>query len=331
MVPDTLFDFMGVWVAAILTLCVYSFLIKDNFMFKLTEAIFVGVSVGYTIVLTYQNGIKPKIQEPLIRYVRNINVDPAEVTNTVTTAIGDLSRAKAGTAVTVAAAESAPFNTNAFVSLVQQTLNRTTIDLSDQRAVASAIQETLAGSDLNLANTRAVLGVTRSILSDYAPVTLARHLWVLYILISLFLGLLFLSRFFPKHAWISRFPMAYLIGIGVGMATPLDFQTRILGQLKATLMPVVFTASGGIVWDMTIGNIVLLVGTLSVLYYFFFSLKKEDPVSRGLTKVGIAYLMLGFGASFAFTIMARVSLLIGRVEFLKEEWVTGTLRYFGLI
>jgi hypothetical protein len=146
----------------------------------------------------------------------------------------------------------------------------------------------------------------------------------------LLLGLLFLSRFFPKIAWLSRYPMAYLLGIGVGMAMPLNFQTQILGQIQASIIPVIALADGTINWPRTIGNISLILGILSVLYYFFFSLKKEDPFSRGITKVGIAYLMIGFGASFAFTIMARVSLLIGRVEFLKEEWVMGTLKFFGM-
>ena len=38
--------------------------------------------------------------------------------------------------------------------------------------------------------------------------------------------------------------------------------------------------------------------------------------------------MIGFGASFAFTIMARVSLLIGRINFLQDEWIQGTIEFF---
>ena len=90
MTPDTFIDLTGIWVAALLTFCVFSFLIKDNFMFKLTEAIFVGVSVGYFIVLTYQNGIKPKIEKPLIKYVHNLKVDKSAVTNTIVAEINYL-------------------------------------------------------------------------------------------------------------------------------------------------------------------------------------------------------------------------------------------------
>lgn len=312
--PETFIENTGIWLAAILTICVYSFLIKDNFMFKLTEALFVGVSVGYSIVLTYQNGIKPKIQQPLQRYVHNLRVDRAAITSTVTTVVYSL-------ADSVEADTTVPFRTNNFMSILDDTLHRTTMDLSQTKALEDSLRNSLEGSELDLRNTRAMTGVTHEYLSTYAKIKTSQHFWVLYIFLSLCLGLLYLSRFVPKHAWLSRYPMAYLLGIGVGIGIPLNFQTQILVQVKESFIPIVFTSPGGTILIVpTIGNIVLLVGFLTVLYYFFFSLKKDDPVSQGVTKVGIGYLMLGFGASFAFTIMARISLLTGRVEFLKEVW-----------
>ena len=35
-----------------------------------------------------------------------------------------------------------------------------------------------------------------------------------------------------------------------------------------------------------------------------------------MAKIGIIVLMAGFGATFGFTVMSRISLLIGRVQFL---------------
>jgi len=37
--------------------------------------------------------------------------------------------------------------------------------------------------------------------------------------------------------------------------------------------------------------------------------------------VGIWFLMISFGASFGYTIMARLSLLIGRIRFLLDDWL----------
>ena len=48
---------IGGWVATGLTLFIFSFLYKDNPLFKLAENLYVGVSVGYTIVKTYDTVI----------------------------------------------------------------------------------------------------------------------------------------------------------------------------------------------------------------------------------------------------------------------------------
>jgi hypothetical protein len=38
-------------------------------------------------------------------------------------------------------------------------------------------------------------------------------------------------------------------------------------------------------------------------------------------RVGTWFLMVAFGASFGYTVMARVSLLISRVQFLLRDWL----------
>ena len=51
----------GVWVAALLTLCVFSFL------YKFAEHLFVGVSAGYYIVLNFWTVVVPNLYDPLVR------------------------------------------------------------------------------------------------------------------------------------------------------------------------------------------------------------------------------------------------------------------------
>src|SRR5688500_20135247 len=55
----------GVWIAALLTLGIFSFLYKDNPVYKFCEHLFVGVSAGYWVVLTYYSSIKPNLVDPL--------------------------------------------------------------------------------------------------------------------------------------------------------------------------------------------------------------------------------------------------------------------------
>lgn len=65
-------------------------------------------------------------------------------------------------------------------------------------------------------------------------------------------------------------------------------------------------------------NLIIALGVLSTLIYFFFSTEHKGVVGAG-AKIGIYFLMITFGASFGYTIMARISLLIGRMDFLLNK------------
>src|SRR5262249_43025630 len=60
---------LGTWIAALLTLCIFSFLYKDNPFYKLAEHLFVGVSAGYYIILNFWTVIVPNLIEPLWRHL----------------------------------------------------------------------------------------------------------------------------------------------------------------------------------------------------------------------------------------------------------------------
>ena len=67
-------------------------------------------------------------------------------------------------------------------------------------------------------------------------------------------------------------------------------------------------------------NPILIVGTLCCLVYFFFS-KEHKGATGGAATVGIWFLMVSFGAGYGYTVMSRVSLLIGRFQYLLENWL----------
>ena len=83
-------------------------------------------------------------------------------------------------------------------------------------------------------------------------------------------------------------------------------------------------AAAPIDWAGTVGAstaaILVFVGVLSVLAYFFFSLEHKGALGR-TAKVGVWYLMITFGASFGFTVMGRIALLAARFEFLFDDWL----------
>jgi hypothetical protein len=59
------------------------------------------------------------------------------------------------------------------------------------------------------------------------------------------------------------------------------------------------------------------VGVVSGLFYFFFSVEHKGVFGK-VSRVGIYFLMITFGASFGFAVMGRISLLIGRLTDLIE-------------
>ena len=113
------------------------------------------------------------------------------------------------------------------------------------------------------------------------------------------------TRFSQKKAWISRWPLALYIGISAGLAIPLEMANRVNRQLWAMMEPINWSAFFGDGYlDISSGysEIIIFVGTVSALVYFFFS-KAHTGVFGGIAKVGIWTLMIGFGASFGFTVM----------------------------
>jgi hypothetical protein len=52
---------VGLWVAGILTLTVYSFLIEDNPLFRLAEHLLVGTSLGYAALVVLRNFLLPSV------------------------------------------------------------------------------------------------------------------------------------------------------------------------------------------------------------------------------------------------------------------------------
>ncbi len=52
---------LGIWTSALLTLCVFSFLYRDNAFYKFSEAVFVGVSAAYWMVVGFWTVIIPNL------------------------------------------------------------------------------------------------------------------------------------------------------------------------------------------------------------------------------------------------------------------------------
>lgn len=134
-------------------------------------------------------------------------------------------------------------------------------------------------------------------------------------LIPLILGLMMLTRLTPKQAWMSRWPMAFIIGFSAGTNLTRYLQSDFIAQIRSTIIPLAVVTDGSFSFGGTLTNIIIVGGVLSALIYFFFS-KEHKGWFGGTARVGIWVLMVAFGAAFGYTVMARISLLIGRMTFL---------------
>jgi hypothetical protein len=67
-------------------------------------------------------------------------------------------------------------------------------------------------------------------------------------------------------------------------------------------------------------NFLLVAGLAASLLYFYFS-REHTGALRVVSRVGVGFLMISFGASFGYTVMSRISLAIGRARFLLEDGI----------
>ncbi len=143
---------------------------------------------------------------------------------------------------------------------------------------------------------------------------------------ALALGIMLLMRLAPKGGWISLWPIAFIIGVTAGLKIVSHVESDLVAQTVATFQPLVNLKSADHVTQLwptiwaSLANILLVVGVLCCLTYFFFSVDHKGAVGR-VARVGIMYLMITFGAAFGFTVMGRVALLAARVEFLFDDWL----------
>ncbi len=133
------------------------------------------------------------------------------------------------------------------------------------------------------------------------------------------LGVMMLMRLLPKVGWISRWPLAFIVGATAGINLIIYFASNVMVQVEDTVRPLFGNNYEATLYDI-FGNIVVAIGTFTGLIYFFFS-KEHKGAFGGAAKIGIFFLMVTFGASFGYTVMSRMSLLIGRIDFLLTDWL----------
>ncbi|HHY17996.1 MAG TPA: hypothetical protein GX524_07950 [Firmicutes bacterium] len=127
--------------------------------------------------------------------------------------------------------------------------------------------------------------------------------------IPLLLGLLLYTRFLGAEVkWLNRIPTALMVGVGTGLAFTRFAQSDLVGQVRGTMLDL-----------KSLNNLIIVLGTLATISYFFFT--SENKVVSGLNKIGRMIMMIAFGSAFGNTVMGRLSLFIGRLQYLLGDWL----------
>lgn len=144
-------------------------------------------------------------------------------------------------------------------------------------------------------------------------------IWIIPILISL----MYFFFFSKKYFYLYRYPVAIVAGIMAGMMICGMIQSNFLAQIQSTVtLPLVGTMPDGTpVWGgwppPGLNNIIIIIGIITALTFFFFTWEHKGALGVS-AKIGRYFLMATFGAAYGGTVMARISLLTGRLRFLYE-------------
>jgi hypothetical protein len=274
-------DVLGHWLAIFLTFCILSFLYKDNPFYKLAEHLFIGVSIGYVVTQQYYNVLRPKLIERIAdadHWFWNWDLIPLILTLLMFVKAVSKRWAWMGRyplAFVVAFYAGLQINGVAQADLGRQIKRATeSVDVV-QVNINTAAESELTGLP------GVSPGVARSIIERRA-----------------------------EEPFTSLDEVAGIPGLSAAERIGLEEARGSIAGLDARA-----TVSGGDrYWFGVLSNVLLLLGLIASLVYFYFSVPHTGLVGK-VSRFGVWVLMIGFGASFGYTVQGRIALAIGRAQY----------------
>lgn len=159
-----------------------------------------------------------------------------------------------------------------------------------------------------------------------------------WLILALVAGLFYYFIYSKKHSWMARLVIGFFLGVASGQAFQVfvnDTWPQISSSFKPLLPhPAIAANADGnlnhkaipaLSQASAINNLIFMVVLVCVISYFFFSFEQKHPVLRGSARLGRWLMMFTFGAIFGLTMMARLALLIDRMDFLINEFSPAAL------
>ena len=122
------------------------------------------------------------------------------------------------------------------------------------------------------------------------------------IIVAMIAGLLLYSRFVKGYSWLARWGVAVMVGIGTGVLLRGLPAAQILGQIRATMIPI-----------NSIDNLIIILGTLGGISFFMFTFK-GNAATHNLGLLGRMAMMVCFGAAFGNAVFQRTGQAAGAIQ-----------------
>lgn len=365
----------GLWVAAFLTLCIYSFLYRDNPFYRFAEHLFVGISVGYGIVISIHQGVIPVAWVPLSEAVSALWTEIFGETTPETRQalwgffkiipifIGLLFFARISPSYTwlirypiailigFGAGLAIPnvLQANIFVQ------TRGTVAPFGEIHATDPSSTEIIGAELMIFNVpMGIIGAVLMIIGVLCTIayflfsveqrSTFKGLAIVGMAIGVIgFGLIIADNILNDGLNLTEIVGAVLMIVGVlCSASYLLLSAEQRGPFKLLSIVIgigLFIIGFAVIYGNTIlsgaltpwevfGAVLMVIGVICTLTYFFFSVEHTGPI-KWTSKVGIAFLMIGFGAAFGNTVMGRLALMIHRVGFLINDWLGSIVALFG--
>jgi hypothetical protein len=148
----------------------------------------------------------------------------------------------------------------------------------------------------------------------WAPLTAGNMIYAVVFI----LGIIMYMRFHKTYFWVSRIPMAVIVGIGIGLTLRSTVTSDFLAQIQSTATMKVLGLDA---WP-AFSNLLFIIITLAVVYFFIFTFPKAQGGNLGIISKFARYgMMAAFGYSFANTVLSRFNMIFGRIDFLMNTWL----------
>jgi hypothetical protein len=131
-------------------------------------------------------------------------------------------------------------------------------------------------------------------------------------------GALYYAISIKRLVWMGRWVMITMMGLLSGMAFK-DWTNTFMPQIAKSFKPILLKPLAFPYIDFT--NLIFVLTLVSVMVYFLFSFEHKSKLVRQTAGTGRWLMMIAFGAIFGSTVMARMSLFIGRLYFLFHDWI----------